>query len=238
MYLKEWWNNNEEFGITFFSRLSRSTGTVSWLWCSLSVHSTHTHLWSLLQNSSRSLWCLLQIRVSSVATGSISLWIFKVATLRCGSRWLSQYEVRHTRQDFTAFVCFPMHTSQCMNLPATDITPFCLFARICWDISLAKEFSQSSGRPSKTVWHLGQLMVRLSSQCDMMQVKQKLWPQGVETGSEKTSWQMKHWNWTSDSRALAEAMTSQIKKEHRKLIMNKKLIIYIQSHRVGVFGHT
>lgn len=211
--MTQWWGG--VLDVTFFSWLSRSTGTMLWPRWSVSVHNTHTHLWSLLQNSSRSLWCLLQIRFSSVATGSISLWIFKVATLMCGSRWLSQYEVRHTRHDFRAFVCFPTHTSQYINLPAIDM-PFCLLARICSDISLAKEFSQSSGRPSKTVWHLGQLMARLSSQCDVMQVKQKLWPQGMETGSEKTSWQMQHWNCTSDRRTLGEAMTSN--KERKSVV--------------------
>lgn len=212
VWWNEWWHQMVMENLTFFSWLSRSTGTMSWQRWSVSVHSTHTHLWSLLQNSSRSRWCLLHILFSSMATGSISLWILKVATLRWGSKWLSQYEVRHTRQDFRAFLCLPVHTSQHMHFPsAIDNMPFCLFFLICSDISLAKEFSQSSGRPSKMVSHLGQLMAGLSSQCDAMQVKQKLCPQGMETGSEKTSWQMQHWNWISDNRTLGEAMTSEIK---------------------------
>lgn len=193
---------------TFFSWLSRSTGTAWWPRCSLSVHSRHTHVWSLLQNSSRSLWCRLHIRFSSIATGLVSLWIFKVATRRCGSRWLSQYEARHARQDFTAFDRFPVHTSQYTKLFARDKESFCLLRRIFSNISLAKEFSQSSGRPSKAVWHLGQLTLALS-QWNVMQLKQKLWPQGMETGSQKTFWQMKHWNCTSDSRTV-EDMTWEI----------------------------
>lgn len=207
-------NSTADLALTFTSWLSRSTGMVSWQRWSVSVHSRHTQLWSLLQNSSKSLWCRLHILFSSVATGSVSLWIFKVATLMWGSRWRSQYEVRHTRHDFRALVCFPMHTSQRMVFPAADVTEFCLLDRIWSDISLAKEFSQSSGRLSNTVWHLGQLTAGLSSQWEEMHVKQKLWPQGMETGSEKTSWQMQHWNWTSDRRMLGQAMISELQKVH------------------------
>lgn len=205
-----WWGVH-----TFLSWLSRSTGTVLWQRWSVSVHSTQTHLWSLWQNSSKSLWCFLHILFSSIATGSISLWIFKVATLQWGSRWSSQYDVKHVRQDFRALVCPPTQTSQCMSLFVIVVTPFCLLALICSDISFAKEFSQSSGRPSKTVWHLGQSIAWWSSQCVAMQEKQKLWPQGMETGSEKTSWQMLHWNCTSDRGTLQDAMTSQLQKEHQ-----------------------
>lgn len=115
-----------------------------------------------------------------------------------------------------------------MDLCAPGVLPFCLLARMCPDISLAKEFSQSSGRPAKTVWHLGQLMARPSPHCEVIQVKQKLWPQGMETGSEKTSWQMKHWNCASDSRTLGEAMACKCKKNTGKNIVNKsKRLIYL-----------
>lgn len=182
---------------------SCSTETMSWYWCSPSLHSRQTHTPSSLQNSSSSRSCFSQTLFSRSSTGSISLCRIREGTLWWGSRWTTQYEVRHTRQDFMAFNFFSTHTSHTTTPPGAPTLPLVeIFLLFIWtEISSMAALVEISGRTKNLLSHTGQWQSSPLSQWLVRQLLQKLWPHGVVTGSVKTSRQMEHsklfpGNWT------------------------------------------
>ena len=185
---------------TFLFTLSSSIVTAWWSLWSVSVQNWQTHFCSSLQNISSSLSCFLHILSCRFFTGSISLWSFKVATLWWGSRWVSQYEVRHTRQDLRAGTCSDVAaqtshtTSPGLAVDSGEAEEQIIIFLNVSASSLKAVLMLISGWGSNVLSQVGHWQTSLLSHKFWMQAWQKLCPQGVVTGSVNTCWQMEHWN--------------------------------------------
>ena len=168
-------------------------GTVWWCLWSVSLHSRQMQTCSSLQKSSRRRSCFPQILSSRFSTGSISLCRAREGTRWWGSRWSSQYDVRHTRQDFRALNFVSVHTSHVTCHGKSALSCASTFLFFIWtEISSMTRFVEISGLTWNLLLHIGQWHNSLRSQCSLRQVLQKLWPQGVVTGSVKKLRQIEH----------------------------------------------
>lgn len=129
----------------------------------------------------------------SLPTGSSSSWVFSSASSWWGFRCSEQKESSQCRQDLTAITFSPVHTSQKMSwvlvsVSGTFWTSLCL----CSMSSLSRTLTLNCGFFLNSCWQSGHRIMSAESQWVFMQSLQKLCPQGVETGSAKSSRQIEH----------------------------------------------
>lgn len=206
-------NYNAEYTLcTFLFPLSSSIVTAWWSLCSVSVQKWHTHICSSRQNISNNLSCFLHILSCRSFTGAISLWSFKVATLWWGCRWVSQYEVKQTRQDFRAFTCEDVTaqtshtTSPGLAADSGEVDEQSILINASAS-SLKAVLILISGRVLNDLLQVGHRQAPLLPHIFWRQTWQKLCPQGVVTGSRNTCPQMVQWNCFCGNMLLEEAIT-------------------------------
>ncbi len=123
---------------------------MSWfLWSSV-IHSTHIHFWSVRQKTSRSFSCFWQIISCSRPVASITLCGLREWNSSWRSKWVWQYDSRHTRQDLTALYFLPVQTSHCTSpAPASQSSDSLVF------FSFLHHFNQHGVFPQSRSWTEG-----------------------------------------------------------------------------------
>ncbi|TNN53396.1 hypothetical protein EYF80_036383 [Liparis tanakae] len=171
------------------------------------LHKRHTGSRSSRQNISSSRSCSRHSRACRSAAGAISRWAIRVATRRWGSRWASQYDVRHTRQDFRAptrgEAAAAAHTSHAASPGSADRAGGADAIRLKASASSLKAaLTLISGRWVNGLSQAGQRQASAApapAHAVSRQARQKLCPQGVVTGSVNTWRHTVHWNCSSGS---------------------------------------
>ena len=137
----------------------------------------------------------------------MSLCLFSPDTVRCRSRWVSQYEDRHTRQDLRAFSLVPAQISQGTSPATATSKDFFMADCLSWaTISDMKMLTCTSVLESKYFLQTGHSRLLLILQFLMMQALQKLCPHCMVTGAVNTSRQTGHRKLSSHSTQLTAAM--------------------------------